>query len=101
MNQDRPGREPRSALANLGIFLAVLPFNVLPAGYAWLAVGIGGWAATKNGEQPTLPVWEIAGSGSALLAVALGLAWGRFRAAAAAQVGLTAVLMAWLLSAYS
>ncbi|WP_405387412.1 hypothetical protein OG596_05345 [Streptomyces sp. NBC_01102] len=100
MHEDRTGREPRSALANLGVFLAVLPFNVLPAGYAWLAVGIGGWAATKNGEEPTVPVWEIAGSGSVLVAVAVGLAWGRFRAAAVAQVGLTAVLMTWLLSAY-
>ncbi|MFF5446419.1 hypothetical protein [Streptomyces sp. NPDC012888] len=97
MTKTRTSRGARSGLANLGALLAVMPFNLLPAGYAWLVVGIGGWAAAKDGEEPTVPVWELVGSGGVLVAVALALAWGRFWGAAVAQLALTAVFMAVLL----
>ncbi len=100
MRDTSPGRRGRGAPANAGMFLAALLLDVLPAGYAWLAVGVGGWAAAGNGEEPTVPVAELLASGGVLLAVAGALAWGRFRAAAAAQTVLTVALMAWLLSTY-
>ncbi|MFI0980717.1 hypothetical protein ACH4SP_27365 [Streptomyces sp. NPDC021093] len=93
-------REPRGGLANLGMFLVVMLFNTLPAGYAWLVVAFGGWADNDNGREPSVPVWELAVSGGVLVAVALTLALGRFWGAAAAQLAFTAILMAWLLSSY-
>ncbi|MEU5284263.1 hypothetical protein N7925_33215 [Streptomyces sp. CA-278952] len=94
----RQGREPRSGGANLLVFLALLPLDALVGGYAWLAVGMNGWAAAHNGEEATVAVTELAGSGGVLAAVGLALCWGRYRGAAVAQFVLTAVLMAWLLS---
>ncbi|MER7700539.1 MULTISPECIES: hypothetical protein [unclassified Streptomyces] len=94
----RAVRERRSGAANLLVFLALLPFDALVGGYAWLAVGMEGWAAAHNGEEPAVPVTELAGSGGVLAAVGLALCWGRYWGAAVPQLALTAVLMAWLLS---
>ncbi|MFB8216994.1 hypothetical protein [Streptomyces anulatus] len=96
----REGREPRSAGANLLVFLALLPLDALVGGYAWLVVGIGGWAAAHNGTEAAVPVVELAGSGGVLVAAGLALCWGRYRGAAVAQFVLTAALMAFLLSSY-
>ncbi|GGY47245.1 hypothetical protein OH797_35040 [Streptomyces anulatus] len=96
----REGREPRSAGANLLVFLALLPLDALVGGYAWLVVGIGGWAAAHNGAEAAVPVMELVGSGGVLAAVGLALCWGRYRGAAVAQFVLTGALMAWLLSPY-
>ncbi|NEB41551.1 hypothetical protein [Streptomyces sp. SID14515] len=96
----REEREPRSGAMNLLVFLALVPFDVLVGGYAWLVVGMEGWASAHNGEDPTLPVAEVVGSGGLLVAVGLALCWGRFRGAAVIQFALTAVLMTWLLSPY-
>ncbi|MFJ6609779.1 hypothetical protein ACIQPT_05815 [Streptomyces sp. NPDC091289] len=96
----RAEREPRSGAINLLVFLALVPFDALVGGYAWLAVGMEGWAAAHNGAEPTLPVAELMGSGGVLVAVGPALYWGRFRGAAVIQLALTVVLMAWLLSPY-
>ncbi len=98
----REGREPRSAGANLLVFLALLPLDALVGGYAWLVVGIGGWAAAHKGDgaEAAVPVMELVASGGVPAAVGLALCWGRYRGAAVAQFVLTAALMAWLLSPY-
>ncbi|MFJ9113742.1 hypothetical protein [Streptomyces sp. NPDC102283] len=96
----REGREPRSGGANLLVFLAVLPLDALAGGYAWLVVGIGGWADAHNGAEATVPAVELVASGGVLAAVGLALCWGRYRGAAVVQFALTASLMTWLLSSY-
>ncbi|MCF3169222.1 hypothetical protein ACIG0A_30545 [Streptomyces californicus] len=104
MHTGTPGtpnrREPRSGAMNLLVFLALVPFDVLVGGYAWLAVGMEGWAASHGGEPPVLPVAEVAISGGLLAAAGLAVCWGRYWGAAVIQFALTAVLMVWLLSAY-
>ncbi|MBT2900919.1 hypothetical protein [Streptomyces sp. McG3] len=96
----REGREPRSGGANLLVFLALLPLDALAGGYAWLAVGIGGWAAAHNGAEAAVPAAELVVGGGVPAAAGLALCWGRYWCAAAAQFVLTAVLTAWLLSSY-
>ncbi|MFI1932162.1 hypothetical protein [Streptomyces sp. NPDC020330] len=91
-------RVPRSGAANLLVFLALLPLNALVGGYAWLAIGMSGWAAAHNGEEFTVAVTELAGYGGVLAAVGLALCRGRYWGAAVAQFALTAALTAWLLS---
>ncbi|MFI0937079.1 hypothetical protein ACH4RG_35980 [Streptomyces sp. NPDC021019] len=94
----RQGREPRSGGANLLVFLALLPLDALVGGYAWLAIGMNGWAAAHNGEEVTVAFTDSAAYGGVPAAVGLALCWGRYWGAAAAQFVLTAVLIAWLLS---
>lgn len=94
----RKEREPRSGGANLLVFLALLPLDALVGGYAWLVVGIGGWAAAHNGAEAAVPATELLVSGGVLAAVGSALCWGRYWGTAVAQYLLTAVLMAWLLS---
>ncbi|MFJ5046158.1 hypothetical protein [Streptomyces sp. NPDC088719] len=96
----RGGREPRSGGANLLVFLALLPLDALAGGYAWLAVGIGGWADAHNGVEATVPAMELVASGGVLAAAGLALYWGRYLGAAVAQFVLTAALITWLLSSY-
>ncbi|MEU6955341.1 hypothetical protein [Streptomyces sp. NPDC045714] len=96
----REGRGRRSGGANLMVFLALLPLDGLAGGYAWLAVGIGGWAAAHNGAEAVVPAAELVVSGGVPAAAGLALCWGRYWGAAAAQFVLTAVVMAWLLSSY-
>ncbi|MFI7289511.1 hypothetical protein ACIBRY_23100 [Streptomyces anulatus] len=96
----RGEREPRSGAANLLVFLALLPLDALVGGYAWLVVGIGGWADAHNGSEAAVPVMELVVSGGVLAAVVAALCWGRYWVAAVAQFVLTAALMAWLLSPY-
>ncbi|MBM7057507.1 hypothetical protein [Streptomyces durocortorensis] len=93
-------REPRTGTANLLVFLGVLPLDILVGGYAWLAVGMEGWAAAHNGEDAVLPVTELLWSGGMPASIGLALCWGRFWAAAVAQFALTAVVMAVLSSSY-
>ncbi|OCC12863.1 hypothetical protein [Streptomyces sp. PTY087I2] len=82
------------------MFLGLLPLDILVGGYAWLAVGMEGWAAAHNGEDAVLPLTELLWSGGVLAAIGLAVCWGRFWGAAVAQFALTAVLMAVLSSAY-
>ncbi|WP_371622040.1 hypothetical protein OG245_03325 [Streptomyces sp. NBC_01116] len=96
----REGREPRSGGANLLVFLALLPLDALAGGYAWLAVGIGGWADAHNGVEATVPAMELMASCGVPAAAGLALCRGRYRGAAVAQSVLTAALMTWLLSSY-
>ncbi|WGP08576.1 hypothetical protein [Streptomyces sp. SH5] len=93
-------REPRTGTANLLVFLGLLPLDILVGGYAWLAVGMRGWAAAHNGEDAALPVTELLWSGGLLTAIGVALCWGRFRAAAVVQFALTVVVMAVLSSSY-
>ncbi|SCF68330.1 hypothetical protein GA0115255_102723 [Streptomyces sp. Ncost-T6T-2b] len=91
-------REPRTGTSNLLVFLGLLPLDILVGGYAWLAVGMRGWAAARNGENAVLPLTELLWSGGVLAAIGLALCWGRFWAAAVAQFALTVVAMAVLSS---
>ncbi|MEV8449584.1 hypothetical protein [Streptomyces parvus] len=93
-------REPRTGTSNLLVFLGLLPLDILVGGGAWLAVGMQGWAAAHNGEDPVLPMTELLWSGGVLTAIGLALCWGRFWAAAVAQFGLTVVVMAVLSSSF-
>ncbi|RST11186.1 hypothetical protein E2C00_23310 [Streptomyces sp. WAC05374] len=76
----------RPVLRNAGLILALLPLNALIAGYAFLAVGMEGWAAGKNGEAPEPPVAELLVCAGLTTGIGVALWPARARGAALFQV---------------
>ncbi|MEV3992583.1 hypothetical protein AB0J57_27095 [Streptomyces sp. NPDC049837] len=76
----------RPVVRNVGLILALLPVNVLIGMYAWLAVGMEGWAAGKNGVAPRTPVAELLGCAALTTGIGVVLWLCRARGAALFQV---------------